>query len=283
MILHVKILQAFACLVLLLGGSLAAYAQKHPEAKLGWELGAQAYTFKNFTFYEALSKIDSCGLKYVEAYPGQPLGGGLEGKMDIRMEAEKRQQLLAMLKKKGIKMKAFGVVSPGNAEDWRQLFIFAKAMGIETITSEPKLEDLPLVSQLCDEFKIKVAIHNHPTPSRYWNPAIVEDALKGQSKRMGVCADIGHWTRSGIDPVASLKQLEGRIFHLHVKDLHEQDLKGHDVHWGQGVTNIAGVIGELKRQKFKGMLSAEYEYNWNHNTPDVKQSVTYFRSVVSKK
>ncbi|QCR21311.1 sugar phosphate isomerase/epimerase [Pontibacter sp. SGAir0037] len=266
----------------LLGINNATYGQKHPETKLGWKLGAQAYTFKQFTFFEAIDKIDSCNLRFVEAYPGQVLGGGMEGKMDYKMPDEQRKEILKRLKKKGVKMVSFGVIAPGSEEEWRELFLFAKAMGIETITSEPKPEDLPLLSKLCEEFKVNVAIHNHPQPTRYWSPDIVQAALEGQSKRIGVCADIGHWTRSGLDPVSCLKQLEGRVFQLHVKDMHEKDLKAHDVHWGDGVTNIAGVIQELIRQDFKGILSAEYEYNWYKSTPDVKESVQYFRSVVSK-
>lgn len=59
----------------------SAYAQM-PEAKLGWKLGAQAWTFKNVTFEQALKKADSCRLKYIEAYPKQPIGGNIEGIMD---------------------------------------------------------------------------------------------------------------------------------------------------------------------------------------------------------
>ncbi|WP_276499490.1 sugar phosphate isomerase/epimerase family protein [Pontibacter litorisediminis] len=275
-----KIVAAIALLFSLLASRETVQAQKNPEERLGWKLGAQAYTFKEYTFFEAVEKIDSCGLRYVEAYPGQVLGGGMEGRMDIHMDAAKREEILRRLEAKGMKMVSFGVISPGNEADWRQLFAFGKAMGIETITSEPKQEDLPLLSQLCEEYRINVAIHNHPNPTRYWNPDIVLEALQGQSRRIGVCADIGHWTRSGLDPVASLKKLEGHVLQLHVKDLHTRDPKAHDVHWGQGVTNIAGVIQELKRQNFKGILSAEYEYNWRHNTPDVRASVDYFRSVL---
>lgn len=64
-------------------------AQKNPETRFGWKLGAQAYTFNRFNFFEAIDKIKLCGLQYVEAYPGQEIGGGLEGKMDYKMPAEK--------------------------------------------------------------------------------------------------------------------------------------------------------------------------------------------------
>jgi sugar phosphate isomerase/epimerase len=75
--------------------------------------------------------------------------------------------------------------------------------------------------------------------------------------------------------------LEGHVIQLHVKDLNEKNKKGaHDVHWGTGVSNIDGVIKELKRQRFKGVLSVEYEHNWYNNVPDVSASVNYFRSAL---
>ena len=271
----------FLVLNICLFGVVNNLLAQNPEAKLGWKLGAQAYTFNRFTFFEAIDKIDSCGLKYVEAYPGQTIGGGIEGKMDYHMDAAKRTKILQRLKEKGIKMVSYGVVNAKSDEDWLQLFEFGKAMGLENFTSEPDTKYIPLISKLCDQFKINLAIHNHPQPSPYWNPDIVIAAIKGQSKRVGSCADIGHWVRSGLDPVESLKKLEGHVIQLHVKDLNEKNKKeAHYVHWGTGVSNIDGVIKELKRQRFKGLLSVEYEHNWYNNVPDVTASVQYFRTAL---
>lgn len=254
-----------------------------PETKLGWKLGSQAYTFRLFTFEEALNKIDSCKLKWVEGFPGQKIGGGVEGTMDYHMDAATQGKVKEMLKAKGLTLNAYGVVSPKTEEDWKALFAFAKAMGISTITSEPEEKDIPLVSKLCDENQINVAIHNHPNPSHYWNPDIILKAIKGQSKRIGACADIGHWVRSGLDPVECLKKLKGHVIHSHMKDLNEKGNKqAHDVIWGTGVSNIPAVIAELKAQKFKGQISVEYEYHWENSGPEVAQSVANFRKMLKK-
>lgn len=261
----------------------ALRAQDRPEEKLGWKLGTQAYSFNRFTFAEAVAKADSCKLKYIEAYPGQTIGGGVEGKMDFTMTPEKRKEVLQLLKDKGITLKAFGVVNADSPEGWRQLFDFAKAMGIKNINTEPKQEDLPLIGKLADEFKIKVSIHNHPNPTHYWSPEIVLNAIQlANSKYVGACADIGHWVRSGLDPVECLQKYKGHINHLHFKDLNEKSRDAHDVHWGTGVGNIKGVMQELKNQKFKGMLSAEYEYNWLANSADIAASVENFRKLVKE-
>lgn len=256
---------------------------QQPEKKLGWLLSAQTYTFNRFNFFEAVDKTLSAGMNVVEAFNGQEIGGGIEGKMDYKMDAEKRKAILKALKKKKVKLAAFGVVNGNTEEEWKQLFEFAKAMGIKTINSEPNAEFLPLIGQLANQYKIKVGIHNHPQPSRYWNPQVVLEAIAAaNSDYVGACADIGHWVRSGLDPVESLKQYEGHLVSLHFKDLAEKSTKTHDVHWGKGVCNVEGVIGELKRQGFKGIISAEYEHNWENNAGDVAQSVKNFREILNK-
>jgi sugar phosphate isomerase/epimerase len=186
-----------------------------------------------------------------------------------------------MLKEKGVQPVSFGVVRAENEADWRQIFEFAQAIGMKNITSEPEEKDIPLLSELCDEYKINLAIHNHPEPSHYWHPDVILKVIEGQSKRIGACADIGHWVRSGLDPVKCLKKLEGNIIQLHMKDLNKKGIKeAHDVHWGKGVSNVDAVLEELKRQRFQGLFSVEYEHNWENNVPDVIQSVNYFRKKV---
>ena len=262
--------------------AIASNAQSQPETKLGWKLGAQAYTFKEFTFFDALEKIDSCGLKNIECYTQMVIGGGVEGKMDYKMDAATREIVLGWLKKKNMKLTGYGVVKIKEEADWKLLFEFGKAMGIETFTAEPEEKFMPLLSKLCDEYKINVAIHNHAEPTYFWKPETVLAAIKGQSKRIGACADVGHSIRSGLDPIECIKKLDGHVLWVHMKDMNDKTKEAHSVIWGTGVLNIPDMISELKKQKFKGQLSAEYEYNWKHNTSDVATSVKNFRELLSK-
>ena len=256
-------------------------AQKHPEEKAGWKLGSQSYTFRLFTFDQALKKIDSCGLKYVEAYPGQTIGGGIEGTMDFKMDAAKRQEVKNLLKKHGITITAFGVVKGKDKAEWEKLFEFAKDMGIQNIDTDP--DQFAYIIPMAEKYKINIALHNHPKPSRFWHP---DSVLKyaGNSKLVGSCSDIGHWVRSGLDPVEQLKKLDGKVFGMHFKDVVKDtpDGKYHDVIWGKGDSRVDAVIAEMKRQKFKGPISVEYEYHWENNGPEVAESVKYFRMVYQK-
>jgi len=259
----------------------AAFAQRGAR-KLGWQLGAQAWSFNKYTFSEALDKADSCGMKYVEAFPDQKIGGGIEGTMDYHMDAATRKAVLKMVKKHGLTLVSFGVVVAKDSADWEQLFKFAKAMGLENIVSEPNVSDIPMISRMCDKYKINLAIHDHPKPSHYWNPDILLAAIKGASPRVGACADIGHWTRSGLDPLECLKKLRGHVKEFHFKDLNEKSPEAHDVPWGTGVNNIIAIMEEMKAQHFKGPVMAEYEYNWYDNVKDITSSAAFFNQEADK-
>lgn len=266
---------------LLVAGTLQVHAQKLKPSD--WKLGIQAWTFHIFTFAEALDKIDSCGVEYVEGFPNQEIGGGITGKMDYHMDKAKRKAVKKMLSAHDIKMVSYGVVSPKTEADWKQLFKFAKAMGLQNIASEPSEDMIPLVSKLADQYKINVAIHDHPKPSHYWNPDILLNATKGASDRIGSCADVGHWQRSGLDPIACMQKLQGRIKEFHMKDLNKKaDRSAHDLPWGTGVNDIAGIMQEMQRQHYKGFVFVEYEYHWKNNVPEVKKSVEYFRQEKKK-
>lgn len=253
-----------------------------PAYQMGWNIGSQAYTFKEFTLAETLDKLGSLNVKYVELYGNQTIGGGIEGTTDFKMSPEKRAKLKALLQSKGIKAQAFGVSSPKTEEEWIQLFEFAKDMGIGVLTSEPDYGHLALIDDLCQKYNIKVAIHNHPIPSKYWHPDIVLNLLSERSSMIGVCADIGHWVRSGLDPVECLKKLEGRVISFHFKDLKDFGIrKTHDVPWGTGWSNVSGVMNEMKRQGFQGPISVEYEHNWLNSVPEVRESLQYFARVAA--
>ncbi len=152
-------------------------AQKTPES-LGWKLGVQTYSFRLFTLEEALNKADSIGIKFVQGFPGQKIGAGIEGTMDYHMPASKRDSVLQLLKKKGISIVSYGVVTPKTEDGWKQLFEFAKGMGLKQFATEPEPKFMPLVSKLADQYGINVAFHNHPRPSRYWSLILYLNTLR---------------------------------------------------------------------------------------------------------
>ncbi len=266
--------------------SAAKLADGAPNAeKLGWHLGCQAYSFNRFTFCEAVEKNASLGLHYIEAYPGQKLSKEKpDAKTNESMSPEIRKEVKKRLADAGVKMVNYGVCGlPNNEDTCRRTFEFAKDMGVETIVSEPAPDAFDVIEKLCDQYKINMAIHNHPAPSRYWNYETVLKVCKDRTKRIGACADTGHWMRSGINPLEAVKGLEGRIISFHFKDLNKFGRQGsHDVPWGTGKANVKGILAEVYRQRLKAVFSIEYEHNWMNSLPEIAESVKYFDKVAAE-
>jgi len=248
----------------------------------GFKLGVQMWTFKEFSFSDALNKVDSSGIKNIEAFFGQKLGGGMKGFFGTEMSKATRDTLKLLLQKKGIRAVAMGVIGPKNKAEWIKSFELAKDFGLSYITAEPIKTQWDMVDSLAGAYGIPVAIHDHPKPNMYWSPDSVLAAIQGHP-HIGSCADIGHWTRNGLNPVDCLRKLQGHIIGVHFKDVVQfNNPLAHDTVVSKGVIDFPAVLTELKRQNFKGMLSIEHESNWYHNLPDVIFSKNYYDSLVAK-
>lgn len=250
----------------------------------GFNMGCQAWSFNRYSVMDAIAKTAQAGGVCIEFFPGQRLS---DDKRDVgfgpNLSDEDILAVKAQLAKYNVRPVAFGVTGLGKDEaENRKTFAFCKKMGIGTITSEPDPAGMDNIEKLVKEFNIRVAIHNHPRQSnnpgyQFWNPDYVLSLVKNRDSRIGSCADIGHWVRSGIKPTDALKKLGSRVLNVHMKDLDVFAPDGHDVPFGTGVSDIRAVLDQLRRQKFDGNISVEYEYNWDNNVPDVAQSIGFVR------
>ncbi|MDR1724647.1 MAG: sugar phosphate isomerase/epimerase [Tannerella sp.] len=261
-------------------------ATKEQSTVNDFSLGMQSYTFHLFSLSEALDKTHELGIKYIEVYPGHKLGGKWGDKVfGFDMDEQTRKEIKALAESKGIKIVGTGVFVTDNPEDWQKMFAFAKDMDMDFITCEPRIEDWDIVEKLAKEYDIKVSVHNHPQPSTYWKPEFLLQQIAQRSKLIGSCADVGHWRREGLNQIECLKTLDGRLISLHFKDIAEKqegEAEQHDVIWGTGILDVKGMLTELKKQNFKGILSIEYEYNWENSVPDIKQCIDYYNKVIKE-
>ena len=246
-----------------------------------WKLGVQLWTFSKFDFVTAISKVDSTGIKYIEAYSHQPLGGGMKGDFGPDMTADEKAQVKQLLQSKGITLVAMGVIVPKDLAEWKKYFEFGKEFGLSYFTAEPIKTQWGGVDSLAGIYGIKVAIHDHPRPNAYWSPDSVLAAIAGHPN-IGDCADVGHWARNGLDPVECLKKLEGHVYGVHLKDIVKfDDVHAADTVVGDGVIKWAPIFQELKRQHFTGMLSIEHESNWYNSVPDVIQTRKFYEAQIA--
>ena len=248
----------------------------------GFAVGCQAYTFNRFTVFEASEKTEQAGGKVIEFYPGQPLS---PDERTARWSHSSPDDVVEKVKAKLAKHKIlavnYGVVGGKDEAEWRKIFEFAKKLNLYGITTED-IQDLDIMEKLVKEFDIKVGIHEHGKrandPSyKLWDPNFVLSLVKDRDPRMGACADTGHWATSGLKPVDCIKILKGRVISAHLKDRAEIGKGLPDQVFGTGVSDIPGVLAELKAQGFNGNISIEYENNWDHSVPDVAQCIGFIR------
>jgi sugar phosphate isomerase/epimerase len=246
-----------------------------------WKLGVQLWTFSKFDFVTAISKVDSAGVKYIEAYSHQPLGGDMKGDFGPGMTPEEKAKVKQLLQSKGITIVAMGVIIPRDLAEWKKYFEFGKEFGLSYFTAEPIKTQWGGIDSLAGIYGIRVAIHDHPRPNVYWSPDSVLAAVAGHPN-IGSCADVGHWARNGLNPVECLKKLQGHVFGVHLKDIVKfDDVNAADTVVGTGVLQWAPIFQELKRQHFAGMLSVEHESNWYNSVPDVIRTVKFYNEQVA--
>lgn len=276
-------------LVIIMAGSIYAQQVKdeinYNEVKIrDFKIAVQCWTFRKFTFVETLQKVKELGVKYLQAYPGQKLGGD---DPNAFFNYDMSEVNIAFVKKKldesGIKLVSFGVVGFDNTESaTKKVFEFAKRMGVQTIVTEPSTDDFSLLNKFVKQYGINVAIHNHPEPSKYAKPEAVADRIKGMDSRIGSCGDTGHWMRTSVNPVEALKMLSGRMIELHLKDLNEFGKKdAYDVPFGSGKANIHDILAELTLQNFRGYLVVEHENpkEADNPSPSIKKGLEYIESI----
>jgi inosose dehydratase len=232
----------------------------------GFPMGIQSYTLRNFPVDKALEIIhDDLGLHYVEMFGAHFPGNSTDDQI---------QQMKSKLAGKDIKLTAHGV--NGFSKDHeanRRWFEFAKKAGIRNISADPSEDSFDSLDKLVEEYDVRIAIHNHGPGARYDKVADVLNAIKGHNPKIGACADLGHYIRSGEDPMRVIHLLEGRLYGIHLKDFAAPKGDAAGVILGKGHLDCEGVFKALKKVNFPadGGLSLEYEEHAENPIPDVKE------------
>ena len=234
----------------------------------GFPMGIQSYSLRAFGIdgkEGALQKIDDLGLHWVEFFGRH---------YPITPDKAKIAEMNAKLAKHDMSVSSHGVNAFGkNHEANEKIFQFAKLAGIPNISANPKPDSFESLDKLVKKYDIRIAIHNHGPDALYDKIGDGLKAVKGHDKRIGFCADLGHYIRSGEDPVEVINKLGERLYGVHLKDFAEQKKKTHGVILGKGHLDVTGVFKALKKVGFpaNGALSLEYEENAANPIPDIQE------------
>lgn len=260
----------------LAGGASMVSRVASAKEPLPLTLGIQLYSLRNFPVDKALDMAKELGLTKVEFYPGM-----FPTNADADAIAATRKKLADL----GLSISAHGVNGFGkDAAANRKVFEFAKAAGITIITADPAPDSFESLDELVKEFDIRIAIHNHGPRHRYNKALDVLAAVEKYDKRIGACADLGHYLRSGERPVDVIRVLEGRLYGIHLKDVADMKDKTKGAILGKGHIDVPAVMEALVAVGFPadGALSIEYEEHPNDPMADLKECVAIARKALGQ-
>ncbi|HVX28112.1 MAG TPA: sugar phosphate isomerase/epimerase [Parafilimonas sp.] len=249
-----------------------------------WKFGVALWTFHDVNFPQSLDKVDSAGLVYIEPNTFHDAGPEFKDSTIGQLSMASIDKLKDMIAQKGLKVESLYIVGDSTMASWKKQFDIAKEFGVQYVTTEPPLNMWNSLDSLAGAYGIKIAIHDHWLGfSHYWNPDTTLMALKDHPN-FGVCADLGHWPKSGINPLDAVKKLSGHIIGIHLKDIaayNNPALK--DVVVGTGVVDFPAIFAELKKQGFNGHIYIERDsIEPGGNLKSVIQEKNYYNNQISK-
>jgi sugar phosphate isomerase/epimerase len=267
----------------LLAGSVAALAGlrtgfAQSGKNVPFKLGVASYSLRKLSRADAIKALETLNVKYVNIK---------EFHAPIKGTPEEWKQARRDFESAGITILGVGNISMTKSDEGeiRRNFDYAKTLGAPLIVMAPSHQTVPMIEKFVKEYNIKAAIHNHgPEDKHFPAPQDVLDAVKGMDKRMGLCIDVGHTTRTGTNVVESIRIAggEGRLHDLHMKDLADLMVSKSQVAVGEGKMPVRDIFAELIRQKFNGGVMLEYEINADNPVPGMQKSFEHMRRVLAE-
>ena len=248
-------------------------AIKFEEKLSRLNLGMASYTFREFPLEETLKMTKRLSLERI-AFKDFHLS--LESTdEEIKTVAEKTRAA-------GLDLYGCGVVYMQTEDEVGRAFHYAKTAGMKIIIGAPNPDLLKMVNKMVNKYNIKMAIHNHgPDDKLYPTPESAYVRLKNLDPRIGLCIDIGHTQRAGIDPSESALKFFDRLHDVHIKDVTAATKEGGTIEIGHGIIDIPKFLRTLIKLDYRGSVSFEFEKDGKDPLPGVAESVGYVRGVLA--
>jgi len=242
-------------------------------APAGFDLGIASYTFRAFSLDQAIAMTARLRIKKITLK---------DMHLPMAVTAAEMASVRERLEAAGIELSSCGVVYMKTEEEVHKAFAYAKLAGIRMMVGVPDAPLLDLAERKVKETDISLAIHNHgPTDQRFPSPESAYTLISKMDRRMGLCIDVGHTQRLGLDPASQVERYFDRLLDVHIKDVSAADAKGTTVEIGSGVIDTVKLLHTLAKLKYAGTLHFEHEKDEKDPFPGVAESVGYVRGIMA--
>ncbi len=194
------------------------------QEQLGWRLALAFRPAAKSTLFQAIDAAARLGLGCVGASAGQQVSRDIPKELGPLLSDSDLETVRLKLAPAGLRLLTCHITDfPADEAGCRTWFEFARRMGIEVFISEPEPKDLDMVERLCDEYDIKLALHDCGAKSapHYARSEAVLEACRHRSPRLGAAARLDDWLRTGIDPALALRALKDRLIAVELPALQD--------------------------------------------------------------
>ena len=242
-----------------------------PERSKDLPVGIADWTFVNFDIPQSIQMMQRLDIHHMTIKNFH---------LPFNSTKEKIDEIIKQYKDGGISIYGVGVIYMKNKDEVDQAFEYAKNAGVSLIIGVPEHDQIDYVQEKVKSYNIKFAIHNHgPEDKLYPSPEIAYNLIKDKDARMGLCLDIGHAQRAGVDPAKAVLKYNKRILDMHIKDVTAAAQDGKAIEAGRGIINFPALVRALRKIKYPGHCGIEYEKDMKDPLPGIAESVGYFKGV----
>ncbi len=238
-------------------------------------LGVCSYSLRNFPRAKAIEIIKQLGVREVSIK---------EMHLPYKSTPEELAAGAKEFRDAGLTIPSGGVVymQKDDEADIRSYFEYAKRCGMPMMVIGATPQTLPKIEKMVKEYGISVAVHNHgPEDKIFPTPQSALKLMGGMDPRVGVCIDVGHTVRTGVDLVDTIRVAGSRLLDFHIKDLRiVKDAKS-QCPVGDGAIPIVAMFKELKKRNYRGLIALEYEIDPNDPLQGMQKSFAYMRGVLA--
>ncbi|HMV48956.1 MAG TPA: TIM barrel protein [Blastocatellia bacterium] len=256
--------------------SFAANAAEEKDRWRGLKIGVATYTFREWPIEETIKGLQRAGMKYISIK-------NVKNHIDLSHTTEERKQRAQMFRDAGMVPLSVGNVGMKNDEaDVRRAFEYARDIGVTTIVCAPPTDAVPLLDKMVKEFNIKLAIHNHgPEDKQFPSPYDVWKAVEKFDKRIGLCIDVGHTARAGVNPAEAIIKCKERLYDVHLKDISALGNRNTPIEGGRGILDLKAILAALLKINYQGLAGYEYEKDGKDPLAGLTETLGYTKGLLA--
>jgi sugar phosphate isomerase/epimerase len=236
-----------------------------------FKIGVAGFTFRDFNIDQTIQMLDRINVRYLCIK---------DFHLPFNSTDEEIKAFHAKLAAKNIVGYGVGPIYMNSEEAIDNAFEYARRVGVKVIVGVPAENMFAYVNEKVKKYDVRFAIHNHGPEDKFPDATSIWTRIKDLDPRMGLCLDVGHNMRAGVDPSIDLKRYISRIFDIHIKDVDAATEQGFTCEMGRGVINIPAMVKTLRKVKYSGVCSLEHEKDGPDPLPGVAESIGYFRGVM---